>query len=86
MQVVSAGWRPFSAPWASIFSNSAIRSLSMSVAPSVNFCLPPPAGIVWDYLNCNSNGRGVQEVPGRGAAQGVRCHRQGTPVTATTFP
>lgn len=30
--------------------------------------------------------RGVQEVPGRGAAQGVRCHRQGTPVTATTFP
>lgn len=28
------GTQPFSAPWDSIFSNSAIRSLSMSVAPS----------------------------------------------------
>ena len=43
---------------------------------SVNF-RRPSAGIVLDYLNCNSNGRGVQEVLGRVAAQGVRCHRQG---------
>ena len=64
---------------------STIRSLSMSVAPFGELS-HAPAGIVLDYLNCNSNGRGVQEVPGKVAAQGVRCHRQGTPVIAIAFP
>ena len=32
----------------------------------------PSAGIVLDYLNCNSNGRGVQVVSARAAAQKMK--------------
>ena len=42
---------------------------------SVNF-RRPSAGIVLDYLNCNSNGRGVQVVSARVAAQGLSRYRQ----------
>lgn len=42
---------------------------------SVNF-RRPSAGIVLDYLNCNSNGRGVQVVSARAAAQRLSRYRQ----------
>ena len=42
---------------------------------SVNFRLPS-AGIVLDYLNCNSNGRGVQEVSAGVAVQRLSRNKQ----------